>query len=221
MLTLPKYYCEMTSREIQKLNNWGEKLWQKASEHLTYGEALVLTKTHAEMSTGYRQKIKDAPFFWGIFSVGIELLIKSALVTHGLLRLQRRAMRPPGNFGGVPATLDSHVQGAYDAARATKVKSDDAFVQHELDARNIAALWDINTPTLGSLATNRGVHLLQQAGLLTAQSAELMSQRLHCLAYIRRNVESHIYLGRTVVEQGHDFSEVYVPLIRSILPLVT
>lgn len=44
-----------------------------------------------------------------------------------------------------------------------------------------------------------------------------MCQRLECLTYIRRNVESHVFLQHSVGEIDFDLSNVYLPLINQLL----
>lgn len=160
----------------------------------------------------YRRTINENPHFWLIFSTGVELLMKAVLANHGLLQISRRSPRQ-----SPLADLDGHVNSAYEAARMTRVVSSDVHVGGELARLGINSLWDINTPTLGSLARANGVDRLVRNGVLSQREGDLVCQRLECLAFIRRNVESHVFFAHEGSEIGGDFSNVYVPLINQLL----
>lgn len=75
----------------------------------------------------------------------------------------------------------------------------------------------INTPTLGSLARSKGVDRFVRAGIVSPAEGQLMCQRIECLAFIRRNVEAHIFLQLDADEIGNDLSRVYLPLLNQLI----
>ena len=201
-MTDPRFSVS-SSRTFHQLSNWTNGLEDRATAHLEYGGVLLLSNRNAALAPNFTSAIQNHPHFWMIFSAGVELLLKAVLARHGLLRISRREPR-----ASTLASLDRDVQEAYRVAREPRVLSNDISIHDQLQRLGINSLRDMNTPTLGTLARSKGVDVLVRAGVVPPAQGDLMRQRIECLAFIRRNVEAHIFLQLDIGEIGNDLSHV-------------
>lgn len=201
----------------QDLSRWSETLKDKALLSILYQDVILIDGTHMKTSENVDAKLRAAPHFWLVFCTGVEMLMKSVLLKHNLLVLQRRAPRDAINN-----IIDPAVAAVYKAtSQAVNVRAGtNLALQAEFDRLHIQSLFSINTPTLGPLARRRGVQLLLDNHLIDVDQSRLMTERMECLAFTRRNIESHINLGVTFRAQiNSDLDLVYVPLVNSLLAI--
>ena len=200
--------------DTQGLTNWQDSLYQDAIKHLQIDDVVIVdANRNAFLSPCYLQKIHDSSFFWLVFSTGVELLIKSVLLRHDLLRLKKRKPHQK-------SSINVDVNKALEAAYARLVSSRNTHINGELHKNDIHYLCEINTPTLGPLAADKGIDLLVAQNLLSKNQGDLLSERIRCFAFIRRNVEAHVFLSWRQSEIGKDLSLVYIPMLNQLMSLL-
>lgn len=199
------------SRPIQSLSNWESYLKARALTYLTVSDAVHYLEQSQTfyLDDDWKTKVKNNTNFWLIFSAGIEMLVKTALIKHDVIQLRRRAAKHN-------PSIDVCVNKALEAALTSRVRSSNAHITSEFQRTNIQALWEIDTLALGAVADKKGVDRLIAKAVLSQSDGELLKQRLHCFAFIRRNVEAHIFLGQSAVEIGSDMTTVYLPMLNQL-----
>ena len=201
----------------QDISRWSDQLRADAIQSILVQNVLSYDGVQVSMPDDVQSRLRTASHFWLIFSTGVEKLVKAVLLKHNLLTLQRRKPRDD-----IDQITDPHVAKVYKAAFGTAhvTSAFNTPLQNEIDRLHIRYLYEINTWTLGQLARQRGVTLLVNKGLISVTEGRQMTERLECLAFVRRNVESHLSLSMTILGQiDRDLEVVYLPLVNSLLRL--
>lgn len=141
--------------------------------------------------------------FWLRFGVGTESLAKAVLLKHEVPFLRKKGPPPP--------TADARKQGIHAWVKTTQLTaSRNPWLAAEFMRHNINHPWEINSGTLGTV--RRALVGLPPAKVQPAEVASL-GEALDLLAYMRRNVDAHVYLKTQAGPICGDLEQIYLPAL--------
>jgi hypothetical protein len=140
--------------------------------------------------------------------------MQAVLLKHGLVEPQLR---------GFISTLlkDAAVQDVYrDALQHLASVKEGSWLEQKLGSGSMA-LWNIELPTLTRLA-QEGINKLsatfpQLQG--EEETPELLRERVELLAWMRRNVDCHMWHGVTLENMGNELRGCYLPMLKQLRTL--
>ena len=201
---------------MHDLSTWDAQLYERALKLLCQHCIVSFNSTTNKFSLstqnqsiwrGWITTPEQGQIWWMSFATGIEILSKSALLKHSCLSISKK-----NSCSKNTSKFDPTIQAVYkNILSHTVTGTTNPYLNSTFVSQNIKYLYEIRTPTLGSLKTD--FSKLVTAGIITSIDEQTISDSLECLADIRRNNDAHLSLNITVIgEICNDITNIYIPL---------
>ncbi|HKJ33431.1 MAG TPA: hypothetical protein VKA34_16465 [Balneolales bacterium] len=164
----------------------------------------------------------DAHLHWLGIETGLEIFIKSVLIKYKVLPIKNRNILkkyPIINvFNSIKESeeyFNDDIAMVYRCCRWKVIAKNNVWISNQLKKEKIEYLYDIKTPTLGWLY-NHGIDKLYELNLIDKKNLHFICRAIETFTDIRRNVDTHVFLGRTVGSIQNDRENVYIPLLNKL-----
>jgi len=201
-----------------EINNFSERLYLQSITLVTcFGVFSYDAASHQVSETPNANNIrndladkKQLTPLWLAFSVGYELLFKSALSKHKALTISKKNVSGHNSQIEAISRVYSYVQEAQVSAPA------DEYLRSQLNTQGISNLYDFSTGGLGSCRAC--LNKLLERKLITSEEKDFLKDATQLLSDIRRNVDVHTFFGFTVGKSIYgDLENVYLPALNLLL----
>jgi hypothetical protein len=165
----------------------------------------------------------NAHLHWLGVGTGIEMFVKSVLMKHKLLPLTNRKVTnkyPEQNVFYSTEEKEEYfsddIAMVYRCCKWWKaISPNNEWIKEQLETQEIVYIFDLKTPTLGWLYKT-GIKGLYNAQIINHEELTFIERALETFTQIRRNVDSHMFIGRTVGSIQKDREKVYLPLLNHL-----
>lgn len=165
----------------------------------------------------------NAHLHWLGIGTGIEMLVKSVLLKYKLLPLANRKITNKYPVQDVFYSMEERnkyfsddIGMVYRCCKWWKaISQNNEWIKEQLEREKIVYMFDIRTPTLGWLY-NIGIKRLFDSQIINQEELTFIARALEAFTDIRRNVDSHMFIGRTVGSIQKDREKVYLPLLNHL-----
>lgn len=159
---------------------------------------------------------------WLGIGVGTEILIKSVLLKYKIMPIRNRNITKKYPRKSVFKSIEENeeyfsddIAMVYRSCTRKVISKKNLWIQQQLDNQDIEYIFDIKTPTLGWIY-NTGIDKLFENGIINQNNKTLLKKSIETFTDIRRNVDSHIFWGRTIGSIQKDREKIYLPMFNTI-----
>ena len=206
---------------ITDISELSSSLFGKAMDCLTHNSQFIYDQTSNEIRKNENPPEmivvnSGAVKYWIIFSIGIEMLVKSVLVKHDCLPFRKK----PKNEDQLEKSASNYDDCLKIYREFVGIFSVSATNNPNIDIRlkkeNIGLLYELNLGTLGSC--KRHLACLKDKGILSSEEWANVFNAIQTLLDVRRNFDAHNYSNLSVVGSiNGDLDDLYLPAINILL----
>ncbi|MBU0580551.1 MAG: hypothetical protein KKA19_05180 [Candidatus Margulisbacteria bacterium] len=157
-------------------------------------------------------KPNDIIKFWVIFSVGIEMLLKSLLIKYYCLIFTKKNLTGRMNALNKSAPNYGHAANAYNYMLGCQINAKDSIFKNQLSKQQISLMYELNLGTLGDC--QNWICALKNKKILNKEEYADIYNSIQVLMDVRRNFDAHnVGFLNVAGSINGDLDELYLPTI--------
>jgi len=204
------------------IGNLSERLFKKAIDCLTFGNIYQYNNENKELIKNPKFQNNPIPWitqYWIVFSAGIEFLLKSKLVLHDCLNIERKHIfgkdgNPKLNKSALNYEQCFTVYNYINSLVITVENNNE--LKSRVTKRGISLLYELDLGTLGNCKNL--LLKLKEKGILSENESADFFNSVQVLSDVRRNFDIHNVSPINVLGSiNGDLDNLYLPMINILL----